>query len=240
VEQLLRTLTRITLVDRPLKAVLGDIVRAAAAAIPGAESTSITLVQQDRAYTAAHHGGAALAAEETQYGRGYGPCMDAARGGVVIRIDDMRTEPRFGDYPQHAADQGVSSSLSVPLPYQGSSIGALNLYSSQPSAFVAPEVSEKALLVAEVLAIAVLNADRYARVSEEAQNLRQAMQSRAVIEQAKGILMERERLHPAGAFDRLRKAARARRRRVSEVAAEVVAGDPLPPPSNGNGSLPPS
>ena len=112
VEQLLRALTRITLVDRPLKEVLGDIVRAATAAIPGAESTSITLVQQDRAYTAAHHGGAALSAEETQYGRGYGPCMDAARDGVVVRIDDMRTEQRFGDYPQHAADKGVSSTLS--------------------------------------------------------------------------------------------------------------------------------
>jgi AmiR/NasT family two-component response regulator len=52
--------------------------------------------------------------------------------------------------------------------------------------------------------------------------------------------MEREQLDPAGAFDRLRKAARAGRRRVSEVAAEVVAGDPLPPPTNGNGGLPPS
>ncbi len=222
VEQLLRALTRITLVDRPLEEVLGDIVRAAAAAIPGAESTSITLVQQDRAYTAAHHGGAALPAEETQYGRGYGPCMDAARGGVVIRIDDMRTEPRFGDYPQHAADQGVSSSLSVPLPYQGSSIGALNLYSSQPSAFVAPEVSEKALLIAEVLAIAVLNADRYARVSEEAQNLRQAMQSRAVIEQAKGILMERFKLTPDRAFDVLTRVSQEGNVKVRELARRVV------------------
>jgi AmiR/NasT family two-component response regulator len=63
-----------------------------------------------------------------------------------------------------------------------------------------------------------------------------------VIEQAKGILMEREQLDPAGAFDRLRKAARARRRRVSEVAAEVIAGEPfpLPEPSNGNGGHPPS
>ncbi|HYH24051.1 MAG TPA: ANTAR domain-containing protein, partial [Blastococcus sp.] len=150
------------------------------------------------------------------------PCMDAARGGVVIRIDDMRTEPRFGDYPQHAADQGVSSSLSVPLPYQGSSIGALNLYSSQPSAFVAPEVSEKALLVAEVLAIAVLNADRYARVSEEAQNLRQAMQSRAVIEQAKGILMERFKLTPDRAFDVLTRVSQEGNVKVRELARRVV------------------
>src|ERR687898_142635 len=70
--------------------------------------------------------------------------------------------------------------------------------------------------------------------------LEHALHHRVVIEQAKGILMEREQLDPAGAFDRLRKAARARRRRVSEVAAEVVAGHRLPPPvtSNGNGGRP--
>ena len=72
--------------------------------------------------------------------------------------------------------------------------------------------------------------------------LEHALHHRVVIEQAKGILMEREQLDPPGAFDRLRKAARARRRRVSEVAAEVVAGHPLPllAPSNGNGGHPPS
>ncbi len=222
VEQLLRKLNRITLVDRPLNDVLGDIVRVAAEAIAGAESTSITLVHQDNAYTAAHHGEAALAADEIQYGRGYGPCMDAARGGVVIRIDDMRTEPRFGDYPQFAAEHGVRSSLSVPLPYQGSSIGALNVYSSQPSAFVAPQELEEALLVAEVLAVAVLNADCYARVSEEAHNLRQAMQSRAVIEQAKGILMERFKLTSDQAFDVLTRASQESNVKLREVARRLV------------------
>ncbi len=222
VEQLLRELTRITLVDRPLKDVLGDIVRVAAEAIAGAESTSITLVQQDKAYTAAHHGEMALAADEMQYGRGYGPCMDAARGGVVIRIDDMRTEPRFGDYPRFAAQHGVRSSLSVPLPYQGSCIGALNVYSSQPSAFVSAETLEAALQVAEVLAIAVLNADRYARVSDEARNLRQAMQSRAVIEQAKGVLMERFKLTADQAFDVLNRASQESNVKLREVARRLV------------------
>jgi AmiR/NasT family two-component response regulator len=72
--------------------------------------------------------------------------------------------------------------------------------------------------------------------------LEHALHYRVVIEQAKGILMEREQLDPAGAFDRLRKAARARRRRVSDVAAEVVEGHalPLPSPPNGDGGHPPA
>ena len=69
--------------------------------------------------------------------------------------------------------------------------------------------------------------------------LEHALHHRVVIEQAKGILMESERLDQAGAFDRLRKAARARRRRVSAVAAEVVAGQALSP-SDGNGGHPPA
>ena len=80
------------------------------------------------------------------------------------------------------------------------------------------------------------------RTTQIIDQLEHALHHRVVIEQAKGILMEREQLDQAGAFDRLRKAARAGRRRVSEVAAEVVAGHllPLPGPSNGNGGHPPS
>jgi AmiR/NasT family two-component response regulator len=77
------------------------------------------------------------------------------------------------------------------------------------------------------------------RTTQIIDQLEHALHHRVVIEQAKGILMEREQLDAAGAFDRLRKAARARRRRVSEVAAEVVAGQALPP-SNGNGGNPPA
>jgi AmiR/NasT family two-component response regulator len=62
--------------------------------------------------------------------------------------------------------------------------------------------------------------------------LQHALQHRVTIEQAKGILMEREGLDPAAAFDRLRRAARATRRRVGEVAAEVAAGQRLPEPDD--------
>ena len=222
-EQLLRALTRITLVDRPLKEVLGDIVRAATAAIPGAESTSITLVQQDRAYTAAHHGGAALAAEEAQYGRGYGPCMDAARGNVVLRVDDMRTETRWPDYSRRVLDVGVRSSLSLPLPFQGSAIGALNVYSSVVGAFRSEEAMTAGVEVAEAVAVAVANADGYAQVLDQAHNMRKAMESRAVIEQAKGVLMAQRGIDAQQAFDMLRDASQRYNRKLRDIAAGIVA-----------------
>jgi AmiR/NasT family two-component response regulator len=62
--------------------------------------------------------------------------------------------------------------------------------------------------------------------------LEHALRHRVMIEQAKGILMEREGLDPAAAFDRLRRAARADRRRVGEVAAEVVGGEVPPEPED--------
>src|SRR4051812_46148922 len=139
VDAMLRELSRVTLADRTLTEVLSDITRIAAGSIPGAEATSITLLRNDKAFTAAYHGEMALAADELQYEKGYGPCMDAGRGGVVLRIDDMRTEARWPDYVPRVAEQGVRSSLSVPLPFQGVTIGALNNYSTEVSAFATPE-----------------------------------------------------------------------------------------------------
>src|SRR4051795_7522659 len=130
---MLRDLNRVVLVGRTLSEVLDEIVSIAARGIPGAESTSITLLRGEEAFTAAHAGEMALAADELQYEKGYGPCMDAGRGGVVLRIDDREREERWADYVRHAQEEaGVRSSLSVPLPYQGNSIGALNNYSSKP------------------------------------------------------------------------------------------------------------
>ena len=118
-EHLPADLVRIPLADRALGDVLGDIITVAAREIPSAESASITLLRGDRPFTAAYSGEMALHANEMQYERGYGPCMDVGRGGVVLRIDDMRSEQRWPDYAAEVARHGVLSSLSIPLPYQG-------------------------------------------------------------------------------------------------------------------------
>ena len=222
---MLRELNRVVLVDRTLDDVLADVTRIAAAGIPGAEATSITLLRNDKAFTAAYHGDMALAADELQYEKGYGPCMDAGRGGVLLRIDDMATETRWPDYVARVqAETGVRSSLSVPLPYQGNSIGALNNYSSEPAAFASPASIEAGLEVAEVVAVAVANADAHWQLGEQARNMRIAMDSRAVIEQAKGVLMAQRKVDAEQAFEILREASQRYNRKLRDIAQGIVDG----------------
>jgi GAF domain-containing protein len=222
VQELLRDLSRVVLADRPLPDVLSEIVTIAAKGIPGAESSSITLVRGDEAFTAAHFGEMALAADELQYERGHGPCMDAGRANVVLRIDDMATETRWPDYTARVLDVGVRSSLSVPLPYQGSSIGALNNYSSEVAAFASDGALGAGVQVAEAVAVAVVNADAHAQVVDQAHNMRLAMESRSVIEQSKGVLMAQRGVTPQQAFDMLRDASQRYNRKLRDIAAGIV------------------
>ncbi|MGY1601915.1 GAF and ANTAR domain-containing protein [Geodermatophilus sp. SYSU D00815] len=220
---MLRELSRVVLAGRGLDDVLGEITDLARRSIPGAESTSITLIRGDKGFTAAHSGEMALVADELQYAQGYGPCLDAGRGNVVLRIDDVSTETRWPDYVSRVQEVGVRSSLSVPLPYQGSSIGALNIYSSQPAAFATPDSLEAGLDVAEAIAVAVVNADAHAQLGEQARHMRVAMDSRAVIEQAKGVLMAQRHIDADQAFEVLREASQRYNRKLRDIATGIVA-----------------
>jgi GAF domain-containing protein len=222
-QDVLRDLTRVALAGRTLTEVLTETTEIAARGIPGAEDVSITLLRAEKAFTAAYSGEMALQADELQYEHGYGPCMDAGRGGVLLRIDDMRTEQRWPDYVAHLLRTSrVLSSLSVPLPYQGSTIGALNVYSSREKAFASPESLAAGLDVAEVVAIAVANADTHAQLGDQARNMRIAMDSRAVIEQAKGVLMAQRHVDAEQAFEILRAASQRYNRKLRDIALGIV------------------
>ena len=108
--------------------------------MPAAEAVSITFVEDDRPFTAAHAGHVALDADELQYERDYGPCVDAGRSGQVFLVEDMRTDLRWADYARRPRRPGVGSSLSVPLPFQSGTLGAMNNYATRPHAFTAEDV----------------------------------------------------------------------------------------------------
>ncbi|NAZ86970.1 GAF and ANTAR domain-containing protein [Kineococcus indalonis] len=214
-------LAGVLIADRPLDEVLTEVVRIARRALPGAEAVSTTLLRGEKAFTAAHDGQMALDADEMQYERGYGPCMDAGRAGEVFVVDDMATDERWPDYTRTAAAAGVGSSLSLPLPVQGRSVGALNCYSSRPRAFGEQELAI-GQEVAALIAVAVANADAHARSAEDAENMRRAMTSRAVIEQAKGVLVERHKITPEQAFTLLTHSSQNTNVKLREVAEELV------------------
>jgi GAF domain-containing protein len=214
-------LAGVVLVGRELAEVLTEIVQISHRAIPGAEATSITLIREDRAFTAAYDGQLAMDSDELQYQRGYGPCMDAGRSGEVFLVEDMRAEQRWPDYAAHVMELGVRSSLSVPLPFQGASIGALNNYATRPGAF-GPGDLPLGQEVAGFVAIAVGNAEAAARATDDVDNMRRAMASRAVIEQAKGILMERYKVTSDQAFTLLTHASQRSNVKLREVSEELT------------------
>jgi GAF domain-containing protein len=220
-------LAGVVLVDRELPDVLTEVVGISRRALPGAEAVSITLIREEDAFTAAFDGQIAMDADEMQYERGYGPCLDAGRAGEVFLIADMRSEDRWPDYARQASERGVGSSLSVPLPFQGATIGALNIYSTRAGAFRDADVSlgEEA---AAFVAIAVANAEAAARATSDADNLRRAMVSRAVIEQAKGILMERYKVTAEQAFTLLTHASQRTNVKLRDVAEQLVSTGALP------------
>jgi AmiR/NasT family two-component response regulator len=112
-------------------------------------------------------------------------------------------------------------------------IGALNNYSTQPAAFASPESLDAGREVAEAIAVAVANADAHARLGDKARNMQLAMDSRAVIEQAKGVLMAQRHVDAEQAFEILRDASQRYNRKLRDIAAGIVdsvqGGPPLSP-----------
>jgi GAF domain-containing protein len=227
--ELQESLASVVLADRDLSDVLTEITGIARRAMPNIDAVSVTLIRGEKPFTAAYDGQMALDADELQYERGYGPCMDAGRAGQVLLIDDMRSEQHWPDYARHAAAQGILSSLSVPLPFQGATIGALNIYAGRPR-FIDDHDVELAEEVAAWVAIAIGNAEAAARTSEDLTHLRTAMKSRAVIEQAKGILMERHKIKEDEAFTILTHASQRTNMELRDVADELVRTGAVPSP----------
>jgi GAF domain-containing protein len=216
-----RDLARIVLVDRNLADVLGEITEIGRRAIPSSEAASVNLIDGDKARTAAFRGQMAIRAEKVQYELGHGPCLDAGRAGLVFVVSDMQTEQRWPDYAAQAVAQGVMSSLTVPLPFLGATIGALNHYATRPAAFDEDDVA-RGEEMAGFLAVAVGNAQHSARAAEDAKNMRTAMASRATIEQAKGILMERHKITADAAFTVLTHASQRNNVKLRDVAEHLA------------------
>jgi GAF domain-containing protein len=214
-------LARVALVERNLNDVLTEIVGIARKAVPSVDAASITLIRGEKAFTAAYDGQLAMDADELQYERGYGPCIDAGLAGQMLVIEDMRTEERWPDYTRRAAEHGIGSSMSVPLPFQAASIGALNTYGETPRTMSAEDraLGEE---VAGWIALAVGTAEAVARTSEALANLRIAMRSRASIEQAKGMLMERYKISSDRAFAVLTRASQTSNIKLREVADDLL------------------
>ncbi len=214
-------LARIALADHSLDTVMDKLAALSKRTIPGASEVSVTIVEPGKATTAACTGDLALRLDERQYDRGYGPCLDCIAGGEPIQIDSMSSETRWRDYTTEAARHGAGSSLSIPVPVQREVSAALNVYSTEEHAFD-PESVELSQTFAAYAGVALANMHLYEAQGKVAEQLQAAMQSRAVIEQAKGMLMAERRCGAKQAFDILVQLSQQSNRKLRDVAQALV------------------
>jgi GAF domain-containing protein len=202
----------------PLEVMHQEVLELAADAVPGVDEASLTIISEGQPMTSIYIGDRALELDKVQYDEGDGPCLAALRhqGLELVDLADDERWPRFCDVGRTL---GIAATLSAPLIDGEGAKGALNLYSTTE---FGPEAPEVASLFADQLGVAAVNAALYVRSAEVAGQLRAAMESRAVIEQAKGIIMQVLRCGPDEAFDTLRQQSQHENHKLREISRELV------------------
>ncbi|WP_308123511.1 GAF and ANTAR domain-containing protein [Modestobacter marinus] len=213
-------LGRLLLSEHTTPSVLQRIVDLVQQAMPAGVEVSITLVRGEHPTTAAFTGRLAEELDETQYERGCGPCLEAAVGGLTTEITDARSEDRWPEYVPTLLARGALSALAAPVP-AAHLTAALNVYARTAQAFTD---GDRSALVefATYAGAALTNMDALQDARDLAENLRRAMEFRSVIEQAKGILMERHKLTADQSFRLLADASMRTNRKVRDVAEDLV------------------
>ena len=214
-------LTELLLSTESFEAFLTELVCYASAQTE--HTCSITVRTGNRPpYTVVATDDLTLRLDEQQYSDGRGPCLEALATGIPILVTDMATESRWPPYPAHAAELGALSSISQPLISGEQTIGVLNMYAFKP---LAPDVGMRARTaqLADRAAGALAVGLRIAEQSTENANLRIALTSRSIIDQAIGILMAQQSCTDEEAFGLLRQASQGRNIKVRDVATQIVA-----------------
>lgn len=161
--------------------------------------------------------------ERTEAELGEGPCTDAARRGTPVLVPDITAVEHI--YPRFvpiAVQLGIRSVHALPIHHGGHLIGSLNVISDRPGRLSEPALSTAQLLV-EVAAAYIANSRVIAEQSQLAQQLQIALESRSIIEQAKGVVAAFHDIGVEEAFDRIRRYSRSNQRKLRDVAGEIVA-----------------
>ena len=206
-------------VVRALRRVVSSVNR-----LFGYDGAGIMLIDQEEqllSIAASDEAGRSL--EEAQAQAEEGPCYDTYVMGRPVHTEDVRSDARWPRLPP-VLDERVRAVAGVPILLGGSPVGTLNVYRSQPYEWDDSDMAALhayADLVGELMA-AALSAEEH---SVTAVQLQYALDYRVVIERAIGYLMAAHGVDAVAAFNLLRKQARDSRRRVADLAAEVLGGD---------------
>jgi GAF domain-containing protein len=220
----LHALARFFVAESSIGETLLRVSEITTAAMPSAQLAGISMLDENgRPTTAIFTDSDAPEIDAAQYESGRGPCLTAWRQQRVVRIDDMGgAADEYPEFAKAADAHGVRSTLSLPLVAGSRPVGALNLYARVANGFSA-EDEAMGVDLASAASIVLANSSAYWEATQLSEQLSQAMQSRAVIEQAKGMLMAQSpNLDADAAFDLLRRASQRENVKLREIAQRIV------------------
>jgi GAF domain-containing protein len=159
--------------------------------------------------------------EELQIRHQQGPCISSFEEKELIRAEDLIHDDRWPDFSPHAVARGVRAVLASPIPYNQDAVGVVAVTSEERRPWSAE--AELALLAfTDLAALLIASMLLGEQQTELAAQLQSALNSRAIIEQAKGVLIGQQGLSARAAYTQLRAQARTERRKLAILAAEVV------------------
>jgi GAF domain-containing protein len=159
--------------------------------------------------------------EDLQIRHQEGPCISAFDDKELVGTQDLAEETRWPLFSRAAVARGVRAVLASPLPYNQDAVGVVAVLSDDPRPW-SPEGELALLAFTDLAALLIASMMQGEQQSELAAQLQSALNSRAVIEQAKGVLIGQQGLSAHAAYVQLRDQARTQRRKLAEVSAEVV------------------
>jgi len=221
----LQTLSRFAVVlpaRYDLEATLSELTESVTEVL-GLSGSGVTMAEEGRLRFVTAVSQASGELERSQEKWQAGPCRDAFDTGEVVRVRDVRAESaRWPEFSETANRVNVAGVAGIPMRLADQIIGALNLYSPQPR-----EWSDEDMAVAGVLADVatsyVVNASKLRQQAQLSEQLQEALESRVVIEQAKGITAQQRAVSIDQAYQRMRRHARTNNASLRVVAEAIVA-----------------
>ncbi|MGI5119780.1 ANTAR domain-containing protein [Marinactinospora thermotolerans] len=216
-------LTRVLSYEEDMSTTLQRILELTLRLIPGCHAASVTLLDDaGKPATAVATSDEIYRLDQEQYDLGDGPCLDAARRRSTNRCRLGEAEQNWPEFTATAKRMGLRSYLSAGLISEdGRPVGALNLSSRDDDGFDALDEAFIALFALPAAAV-ITGRDRYQRTAELAAQMEAALASRAVIDQAIGIIMAQSGCDAAEAFQRLRRSSNNQNVKLRDLAERIV------------------
>lgn len=211
-------ISRVLLAEPDVQRTLDKMCQLLVVTVDGCDHAVVTLVRDHHMHSPASSDDVGPAVDAIQFEVDDGPCVQAIKEHLTLVTDDLTTDARWPRFSRRAADAtGVRSMLSLRMFVAEDTLGSLNLYAKRPRAF-----TEESLAVGTIFAAHASLALRAAQTKESLVQLRQVVQTRELIGQAKGIIMGRQGISAQAAMDILCRGAERLRIDLREVSRRVV------------------